>query len=77
MAGSKSLRNQERPLEMVQPQLLWRLQNAGDTRAVDDHEGQQQRCRRTSLNLQNKLCVLWLAEPEREAAQALQSPEDH
>lgn len=77
MAGAKSLRNQESPLEMDQPLLLWRLQNAGDTRAVDDHEGQQQLCRRTSLSLQNTLCVLWVEEPEKEAAQALQSPGDH
>lgn len=76
MAGSKFLRNQERPLEMVQHQLLWRLQNAGDTRAVDGQEGQQQLCRRTSLSLQNKMCVLWVEESEKEAAQALESPED-
>lgn len=77
MAGAKSLRNQGNPLEMFEPLLLWRLQNAGVTRAVDDHEGQQQLCRRTSLSLQNMLCVLWVEEPEKEAAQALQSSEDH
>lgn len=77
MAGAKSLRNQENPLEMFEPLLLWRLQNAGDIRAVDDHEGQRQLCRRTSLSLQNMLCVLWVEEPEKEAAQALQSSEDH
>ena len=76
MAGAKSLRTQGSPLEMFEPLLLWRLQNAGDTRAVDDHEGQQL-CRRTSLILQNMLCVLWVEEPEKEAAQALQSSEDH
>ena len=37
----------------------------------------QQLCRRTSLILQNMLCVLWVEEPEKEAAQALQSSEDH
>lgn len=51
MAGSKSLRSQERPLEMVQPQLQWTLWNTGDTRTMDDHQGEQQVCGRTTPSL--------------------------